>query len=56
MSFFSTCFLPIIIVLVGDCQSPSEMRLIIPFEGGPCRENVRQELVRRSLSLPGGEK
>ncbi|XP_054684323.1 transmembrane protein 263-like isoform X1 [Grus americana] len=40
-------------VLIGDCQSPSEISLLIPFEGGPCRENVWRELVRRSLSLPG---
>lgn len=56
MGFFSACSLLIIVVLLGDCQSLSEINLLIPFEGGPCRENVGQELVRRSLSLPGGEK
>lgn len=53
---FSVCFLPTITVVIGDCQSPSEMSLLIPFEGGPCRENVWQELVKCSLSFPGGEK
>lgn len=41
---------------MGDCQSPSEMSLLIPFEGGPRKENVWQELVRCSLSFPGDEK
>lgn len=53
---FSTCCLAVITVWIGNCRSPSEISLIIPFEGELYRENVRQEPERRSLAPPGCEK